>query len=330
MKSRPFVDGRFPGPEPHVAAFMLGNAIDLKALRERLTELKVPTALWHGFLFCGSSAELGQQRCSAVFLPDGCAVCWHMSRATELLVLKLAASSPRRRQGPGHFCWQGDGPSPIERMEQLGLAAPLAEERLDVADAPPGVITALDPQDGAVKLARDTAGRPSHQLGISLGLAVAVRLDSLERQIEAKLEDNWREMNREALSSLNLSAVSHRIFVMETNLHDLRYELNSEAGRVNAPDLLGEHALAERLYDQVLAHLDTRRRTALLNERLSYSLDYLHTLSEHVRHQYSVRLEIIIILLIFFELCVGVVSHFPPEVLYPAGFGGHAMSRGMS
>merc|ERR1712113_418076 len=113
----------------------------------------------------------------------------------------------------------------------------------------------------------------------------------------------------EVSHTLNLNRVSHRIFVMEKQLHDMRYELNSEAGILDAPDLLWEHAVAERLYDQVVAHFDVRRRTALLNERLSYSLDYLHSLSEHVRHQYSVRLERIIILLIFLELCVGLWSH---------------------
>merc|ERR1712019_16637 len=87
------------------------------------------------------------------------------------------------------------------------------------------------------------------------------------------------------------------------------YALNSEAGVLDAPDLLWDHALAERLYDQVVAHFDVRRRTALLNERLSYSLDYLQTLGEHVRHQYSVRLERAIIVIIFLELCVGVMSY---------------------
>jgi len=306
-----FLDNRFPGPDPHVAAFFLPNGIVLSQLRQKLKELGCPTVLWQGqLLFCGSSAELGQQRCSAIFLPDGCAVCWHMSRATELLVLKLAANCPGPRRGPTHWAKFG-GPVPFERMEQLGLSAPLAEERLEVSDAPAGVITAVDPQDGSVKLTRDPLARASHQLGIALGLAVAVRLDALERQIEAKLEDNWREISKEAKKTLNLTAVSHRIFVMETGLHDLRYELNSEAGFVDAPDLLWEHALAERLYDQVLTHHDTRRRTAALNERLSYSLDYLHSLSEHVRHGYSVRLERIIIILIFFELCVGLASLLP-------------------
>lgn len=312
----PFSDKKFPGPDPHVAAFLLVHALDLRKLKAHFAELGCPTVLWQGqILYCGSSAELGQQQCSAVFLPDGCAVLWHMSRATETLVLKLAASCGRPRERAPSLRFSGRvGP---ERMDQLGLSAPLATERLEVNDAPAGVITALNSQDGSVKLTRDLVARASHQLGISLGLAVAVRLDALERRIEGHLDNYWKDIHKEAGKTVNLSAVSHRIFVMETGMHDLRYELNSEAGLVDAPDLLWEHALAERLYDQVVAHHDTRRRTALLNERLSYSLDYLHTLSEHVRHQSSVRLERIIVLLIFLELLLGLVTHFPSKELLP-------------
>ena len=86
-------------------------------------------------------------------------------------------------------------------------------------------------------------------------------------------------------------------------------------------DLLREQAHAERLYDQVVAHFDVRRRTTLLNERLSYSMDFLHTLGEHVRHLYSVRLETMIIVIIALELAVGIMglwSGFGPHGAPPA------------
>jgi len=302
----PFVDHRFPGPEPHVAAFFLPKGINLTQLKQKLTEMGCPTVmLQNQILFSGSSEQVGQQRCHAIFMPDGSAVCWHMSRQTELLILKVAASCSGPRRGPSRWTKLG-GPLPSERMDELGLSTPLAEERLEVMDAPPSVVTDVNAQDGSVRLTRDPFMRPQHELGISLGLAAAARLDALEHQIETKLEENWRDIPREAKRTINLSSVSHRIFVMETSLHDLRYELNSEAGCVDAPDILWDHAMPERLYEAVLIHHDTRRRTAALNERVSYSLDYLNSLNEHVRHQYSVRLEVIIIVLIFFELCVGV------------------------
>jgi len=282
--------------------------------------------MWQGqVLFCSSCEALGQQHCSAVFLPDGCCVCWHMSRETERFVLKLASSSPKERRTLTQI---GGVPSPAERMEQLGLSVPVATEQAEVADAPDGVITTVDPKDGSIRLTRDPWSRTSHQLGLSLGLAVAVRLDALERQIEARLEANWRDMHAESNRTLNLSGVSDRIFETEKGLHTLRYELNSEAGLLDAPDLLWEHALAERLYDQVVAHFDVRRRTVLLNERLSYSLDYLQASSEHVRHQYSVRLERIIILLIFLELLVGLAERLPAGHLSSPRGRSHELTEG--
>eukprot|EP00440_Ansanella_granifera_P016880 gb/GFBE01018342.1/.p1 GENE.gb/GFBE01018342.1/~~gb/GFBE01018342.1/.p1 ORF type:complete len:204 (+),score=41.69 gb/GFBE01018342.1/:1-612(+) len=185
---------------------------------------------------------------------------------------------------------------------------------MDVVDAADGACTELDKKDGILRLTSNDEVRASHQLAISLGLAVAVRLDALERKIERRLEQDWQGLQKEVRRlqpmnmMLNLSSVSHRIFVDENMLHSMRYELNAEAGLLDPPELLWEHALAERLYDQVVAHFEVRRRTALLNERLSYSLDYLHTLGEHVRHLYSVRLERMIILLITLELGVGVMG----------------------
>merc|ERR1719408_487517 len=86
----PFLNTNFPGPEPRVAAFLLENAINLRRLKQRLTDLECHTVMWQGqVLFCSSSAGLGQQQCSAVFLSDGCAICWHMSRTTQRKVLSL-------------------------------------------------------------------------------------------------------------------------------------------------------------------------------------------------------------------------------------------------
>jgi len=298
-----FLDDRFPGPEPRVAAALLRTAIDLRELRLELSELGCPTAMWQGqVLVCGSSANLGQQQCSAVFLPDGCAIFWHMSKKTSARLLDVAARCSAPRRGPTRLGVPDMSLGPGTRASRS--SEPLATEELDVVYAD-GESTELDPYDGVLRLTRDPKSRASHQLGLSLGLAVAARLDALEKRIEGQLEEDWQVMQAEADRSFNLSHLSHRIFMTEKGLHELRYELNSEAGLLDAPDLLWDHALAERLFDQVVAHFDVRRRRVQLNERLSYSLDYLHTLGENVKHQHSARLERIVILLIFLELCVG-------------------------
>merc|ERR1712157_394247 len=111
-------------------------------------------------------------------------------------------------------------------------------------------VTTLDPEDGLLRLTRERRARASHQLGVSLGLAAAVRLEALERKIEERLE--VEAIGEEVNHALNLSKLSERIFGAEKGLHALRYELNSEASVLEASDVLSENSLAERLYDQVL------------------------------------------------------------------------------
>merc|ERR1719316_152362 len=100
----------------------------------------------------------------------------------------MAASTPaERRRRPS---WPSErSESGVARMEELGFVVPAATEELDVYDAPDGLITALDAQDGTIRLTRDSWSRTSHMLGLSLGLAVAVRLDALERRIDARLKE---------------------------------------------------------------------------------------------------------------------------------------------
>ena len=54
----------------------------------------------------------------------------------------------------------------------------------------------LDPYDGVLRLTKDPEARASQVLGLSLGLAVAVRLDALERRIEQQLEDDRLKMHK--------------------------------------------------------------------------------------------------------------------------------------
>jgi len=315
-----FIDSRFPGPDPRVSAYFLNTPVDLQDLRTKLEMLGCPTAIWQGqVLYCESCEHLGQQECSAVFLPDGCTVCWHMSSATELITLQLAMGSRAERRVRSRF-----GAREVDARSRPGtVPQPASVERLDVVEeskktneegtedhkkSKKNEHTRLDPLNGCLTLTSNLGSRASDKLGLSLGLASAVRLDALEKRIEKRLEADWESMHGVGQHTLNLSNVSHCIFIAENGLHALRYELNTEAGALDAPDLLWEHASAEHLHDQVIRHFDIRRRTTILNERLGYSLDYLHTLGEHVRHLYSVRLERMIIALIFFELCVGVMQ----------------------
>jgi len=260
---------------------------------------------------------------NVVVLPNGCLVLWDTEEDLRQRMLQLAASCPENRHGPTTI-------GAVQKvLEGDYLAAessePLASESLDFVYEAVGKETRLDKNTGQLHVARvatDPFGEKGalqqaqlEQIAISLGLEIAVRLDELEAKIEEQTVKSWQALEKEVASveerfamSVTLKDISNRVFRYEHMIHEMRYELNAAGRFLDSPDLLWENPNEERLHDQVVRHFDVKRRTDLLNERLSYSLDFLHTLGEHVRHLYSVRLERMIIILITLELGVGVMG----------------------
>lgn len=301
-----------------ISADLMRQPISLKHVRELVSTERTTTLKWGQgkvLVCCGLEAVGGSEpEATAVFLAEGCVVCWQSSDAQRKQMLEIAngcLESPRAR---------GFLHSRTSSLEMLWMQGEprkvISSETLDMAEAAPGQKTHLN-SNGQLMLTVDPEVRVTDQVAVSLGMAVAVRLESLEEKIERLLEEDWKALERliKRLEDpwylmVSLKDVSHRIFKYEHVIHKLRYELNAEARLLDSPDLLWENAMAEKLQDKVVAHFDVRRRTEILNQRLSYSLDYLHTLGEHVRHLYSVRLERMIIILITLELGVGLISLF--------------------
>lgn len=290
--------------------------ISLKHVRELVSTGRSTTLKWGQgkvLVCCGLEGRPGEaSEATAIFLAEGCVVCWQSSDAQRKRMLDIADEClefPRfrgfPRTSPSEWLWNWEEPKKV-----------ISSETLDMAEATPGQKTHLN-SNGQLVLTVDPEVRLTDQVAVSLGMAVAVRLESLEEKIELLLKEDWQALERlikrleePGYLMVSLRDVSHRIFKYEHVIHKLRYELNAEARLLDSPDLLWENAMAEKLHDKVVAHFDVRRRTEILNQRLSYSLDYLHTLGEHVRHLYSVRLERMIIILITLELGVGLISLF--------------------
>ncbi|CAK9088298.1 unnamed protein product [Durusdinium trenchii] len=302
---------------PIITADLLPQPINLQKFRDLVNTDRSTTLKWGQgkVLFCDG---LGGTASSAVLLAEGCVVCWQATEAQRRLLLEKAASCPETRGR--RFRSLG------EARESFGSprSPAVSSETLDLGEAAPGQKTHMN-SNGKLALSIDPEDRTMDQIAVSLGMAVAVRLESLEEKIENLLEQDWKALERlvKRLEDpwylmVSLKDVSHRIFKYEHMIHKLRYELNAEAGLLDSPDLLWENATAEKLHDKVVAHFDVRRRTEVLNQRLSYSLDYLHTLGEHVRHLHSVRLERMIIILITLELGVGIMGLSPNLASWPS------------
>ncbi|CAE7445568.1 Rmnd1 [Symbiodinium natans] len=325
-------------PGKQVWAHLLARPINLSKLGDRLSSLssaEYSCRLWRmrrgpkatplpQVLICDSkSADAG----SAVVLADGCLILWDASADMEQQMLQLAASCPADRRGPTTI---GAVDVVLEgRYLTAESSEPVASESIDFVyqDEVSGSETRLDQITGQLRIRAfqeaewsQEADREARleQIAISLGMDVAVRLEALETKIERKIQEDWKALEKEMedlekrfAMFVSLKDISNRVFKYEKMIHQMRYELNAEGRFLDSPDLLWENHNEERIHDQVVKHFDVKRRTELLNERLSYSLDFLHTLGEHVRHLYSVRLERMIIILITLELGVGVMGLLP-------------------
>jgi len=297
-----FIGNRFPEQSQRVSVHFPNTSTDLQDRWNELEMVGCPPAIWRGQVpYCESCEHLGQQGCSAVFLPGTCPSCSHMYSATELVTFQLAMSSRLERRGRFPF-WvhvvgarslPGTGPETIlmQRLDMIEETNKTNEEETeDRKKKKNDECTKLDPLHGCLRLTS------------------AVRLDALEKQIERRLEADRQSMCAVSQHTSNLGSVSDCSFIAEDTLHELRYELHAEKRVLDAPDLPQEHASIERFHDQVILHFDVRRRIAILNERFGYSFEYLHTFAEHVRHLYSMRLERIVLVLIVLELCVGMMQ----------------------
>eukprot|EP00913_Durusdinium_trenchii_P016903 g15891.t1 len=292
---------------PIITADLLPQPINLQKFRDLVNTDRSTTLKWGQgkVLFCDG---LGGTASSAVLLAEGCVVCWQATEAQRRLLLEKAASCPETRGR--RFRSLG------EARESFGSprSPAVSSETLDLGEAAPGQKThmssngklalSIDPEDSLVHRNHSPVLPRSQIVGVGLGTGPHVPLTGR----------------------------------YEHMIHKLRYELNAEAGLLDSPDLLWENATAEKLHDKVVAHFDVRRRTEVLNQRLSlgpepgglsprmklrrplrsYSLDYLHTLGEHVRHLHSVRLERMIIILITLELGVGIMGLSPNLASWPS------------
>jgi len=75
--------------------------------------------------------------------------------------------------------------------------------------------------------------------------------------------------------------------------------------------------------NRLLGYLEIGQRVELLNQRTSVISDLLDMLKEHLTSSHGEQLEWIVIVLIFFEIVIGVITICLDAVSYSRGGGGH-------
>eukprot|EP00916_Digyalum_oweni_P000981 GHVL01001963.1.p1 GENE.GHVL01001963.1~~GHVL01001963.1.p1 ORF type:complete len:330 (+),score=39.61 GHVL01001963.1:704-1693(+) len=274
------------GPSDRVSAHYLGGQFMLKKLSAELIDHGMQVAHTENYLFAQLSGNIGQHSCSAVIFKLGCVVFWHMNTDTESRVMRFVENHHKS----------------ICRNEEAKYPE-LSEAMISVLDINEGPTRCL--VDRICLTSSDS--RQIDELALSFALASAVRLNVLETLIECDIE-NIRQQLQEKIKKKYLSwgKVSDYLFSTAQQLHDRRYQLNIENGLLEVPDELWELPIQESLYEKLSKQYDLHQRVTLLNAKLNWSFDCLSTFKDQVHHEYSARLEKIIIILIAMELAFSI------------------------
>jgi|SRR5579871_104387 len=159
----------------------------------------------------------------------------------------------------------------------------------------------------AAKILKDHITLPANdvltKLAFSHGLAQSVKLSVFEKLIDRRIEASRNapislaRHGRIPMSRQQLARMMGQIIVD-------RNSINLHSDILDTPEFFWEYSDLEPLYRLIAQDLDITARVNVLNRRLDIVKDLFELLSNEVDHRHSVRLEWIIIILIFVEVLV--------------------------
>ncbi len=144
------------------------------------------------------------------------------------------------------------------------------------------------------------------KVAISYGLAQSVKLTSFEEIIQKTIEDTKRipeSLSRRGKVSLSRREISRKVgeLFIERSFINLHTEI------LDVPEFFWEYSELEPFYQRTSHYLDIHRRVEVLNRRLSVVHELFEILRFELNHQYTSRLEWIIIILILIEVLIALL-----------------------
>jgi len=147
------------------------------------------------------------------------------------------------------------------------------------------------------------------KLAISYGLAQSVKLTTFEETIQ-KTIDNTKYLPQDLATKGKISMSRKDISRKMGELFIERNFINLHSEILDTPEFFWNYPELEPFYRRTSHYLDTSKRVEVLNKRLAVVHELFEILSNELNHQHSSRLEWIIIILIFMELCIVVWQGF--------------------
>lgn len=152
---------------------------------------------------------------------------------------------------------------------------------------------------------------PNHHLlekyAFSDAMSLSVKLGIWEKNLDEFSEDIGR-LTEELKSSSRPSRTKITSEDVLKNLGELltmRHVVNLDSHFLDCPDFYWDRESLEPLYSQLVAYFVIPKRTRLFNDKLNHCIDLMDIIKQHLSDKHHVRLEWIIIWLIFVEVLLG-------------------------
>lgn len=143
------------------------------------------------------------------------------------------------------------------------------------------------------------------KLSFSYGLSQSVKLSVFEESVNKTIEEN-QAIPAELISSGKIAMSKVALSKKIGSLFVERNYINLNNNILDTPEFFWKHPRYEQYYEISIKFLDLSQRIHVLNSKMDIMRDLYSILSDELKHAHSSRLEIVVILLIFIEVCIGI------------------------
>lgn len=193
----------------------------------------------------------------------------------------------------------------IEQLKEFSID-PLRRIELDKLYYHYGDTTKINPDE---KLRMDIitleSDDPLLKLAISCGLAQSIKLESLEETIKDTIQENDK-LPEEIATKGKISLSRRAIFKRMGEIFIVRKSINLNIEFLDAPEFFWRNPHLEPFYTISKNFFDIQGRVSALNQKLDVLQELLLMLNGQIQHRHSSALEMVIILLIAFEIIISV------------------------
>lgn len=154
----------------------------------------------------------------------------------------------------------------------------------------------------------ESGDEPSHHLlekyAFSDAMSLSVKLGIWEKNLD-EFSEHIGRLTDDLKSSHRLKITSEEVLKNLGELLTMRHVVNLDSHFLDCPDFYWDRETLEPLYSQLVAYFTIPKRTRIFNDKLNHCIDLMGILKQHLSDKHHVRLEWIIIWLIFVEVLIG-------------------------